>query len=96
MVFGKGFLIFYFPLKRRFDRKVPKGYLSFQDLQQDPKVDFISIHTSGHAILEDLKKYATAFAPKHLVPIHTEMASQYEDYFDNVLQLDDGDVFDLS
>ena len=49
------------------------------------------IHTSGHADLHGLKRMIEAVKPKHIVPIHTEKAKSYKEYFpgENVLELDD-------
>ncbi len=81
-----------------------KGYLSCTSndyfgaeeiaaYQDDHQVNFIYAHTSGHATAQDLKKFATALKPKRLVPIHTELASAYNDLFDNVTELNDGNEF---
>lgn len=53
------------------------------------------VHTSGHATVKDLKVFASALKPKALIPIHTFSATQYEELFENVKILKDGEVFDL-
>ena len=50
-----------------------------------------SIHTSGHASVADLARFATAFAPRALVPIHSFETNRFGDLFDNVVQRDDGE-----
>jgi ribonuclease J len=64
--------------------------------QQDPEVNFVYAHTSGHAPVEDLQRLATALKPKHLVPIHTEYAGDFAATFKNVMTLQDGVPFVLN
>ena len=47
-------------------------------------------HTSGHASIVDLKRLATAVAPKMLVPIHTYEAKSFPQHFSNVALKQDG------
>lgn len=54
-------------------------------------------HTSGHASLGDLKRFAKAIAPRKLVPIHTFEPLQFQDYFGSMVhQLDDGEWLEIS
>jgi ribonuclease J len=54
-------------------------------------------HTSGHAGLGDLKRFAKAIAPRKLVPIHTFEPLQFQDYFGSMVhQLDDGEWLEIS
>jgi ribonuclease J len=82
------------------------GYLSCSDddyygaeaitgYQDDPQVNFVYAHTSGHATVGDLQKFAKALRPKKLVPIHTEIPQQFIDSFDSVQLLEDGCVLDI-
>ncbi len=48
------------------------GWQRFQVLKEEPDIRFEIIHTSGHAVLSDLKKIVAALKPKEIVPIHTE------------------------
>ena len=48
------------------------------------------IHTSGHASVADLKRFAAALAPRRLVPIHSFETGRFAEFFDNVTQQDDG------
>jgi len=64
--------------------------------QQDPEVNFVYAHTSGHAPVEDLQRLATALKPKLLVPIHTEYAGDFASSFENVMTLQDGVPFVLN
>jgi ribonuclease J len=70
-----------------------QGYLDepkYRNLKQHPKISFHEIHTSGHAVREDLQRFAAALKPKRLIPIHTEKADAYEGMFENVTVLRDG------
>lgn len=53
------------------------------------------VHTSGHAIVEDLKTFASALNPKTLIPIHTFRADQYKELFSNVKVLNDEEALVL-
>jgi ribonuclease J len=64
--------------------------------RQDPAVNFVCAHTSGHAPLSDLQKLAAALKPKTLVPIHTEDAEGFRSRFENVTTLTDGEPFGLN
>ncbi len=71
------------------------GYLEepkYHDIKQHRKVDFYEIHTSGHAVREDLQGFAAALKPKRLIPVHTEKADDYENFFENVFVLHDGEM----
>ena len=46
--------------------------------------------TSGHALVADLKRFATALDPRRLVPIHSFETGRVAELFDNVDQRDDG------
>ena len=49
-----------------------------------------SIHTSGHASVADLKRFAAALAPRSLIPIHSFETGRFGEFFDNVVQREDG------
>ena len=48
------------------------GWKYLCSLKNDPNVRFEVIHTSGHAVIVDLKKLVAALNPKKILPIHTE------------------------
>ena len=48
------------------------------------------IHTSGHASAADLQRFASALAPRMLVPIHSFETARFAEFFDNVVQKEDG------
>ncbi len=50
-----------------------------------------TIHTSGHASVADLTRFAAALAPRTLVPIHSFETGRFEEFFDNVVQKEDGE-----
>jgi ribonuclease J len=53
-------------------------------------VHFEIHHTSGHAFLSDLVRFAGSISPKRLVPIHTSRPEQYRGLFENVSIVKDG------
>ena len=48
------------------------------------------IHTSGHASVADLRRFAAAMAPRMLVPIHSFETGRFGEFFDNVVRQEDG------
>ena len=61
---------------------------------EENDVAFKEVHTSGHAVLSDLKRFAAAMVPEVIVPIHTEHPDEYSKHFDfKVKCLTDGQVF---
>ncbi|MDP2929604.1 MAG: MBL fold metallo-hydrolase [Candidatus Omnitrophota bacterium] len=50
-----------------------------------------TVHTSGHATVEDLKIIAGALQPKKLIPIHTFEPEKYTELFHNVMLAHDGE-----
>jgi len=50
-----------------------------------------NIHTSGHASVADLKRFAGALAPRTLVPIHSFETGRFREFFDRVVQKEDGE-----
>ena len=53
------------------------------------------LHTSGHASVADLQRFAAALAPRGLVPIHSFETDRFGDFFDNVLPRDDGEWWEI-
>jgi ribonuclease J len=52
-----------------------------------------SIHTSGHADIDTLKKMVEAINPKNIVPIHTFNAGDYNKFFNcPIVLLKDGEI----
>ena len=54
-----------------------------------------TIHTSGHASAADLKRFAAALAPRALVPIHSFETARFGEFFENVVQRDDGEWWEV-
>jgi ribonuclease J len=75
-----------------------QGYLDepkYQRLKQHPKVTFHEIHTSGHAVRDDLQRFAAVLKPERIIPVHTEKADEYENFFENVSVLHDGETLEI-
>lgn len=53
------------------------------------------IHTSGHASVAHLMRFAKAMNPKRLVPIHTFEPEKYSEHFHNVECHQDGEWWDI-
>jgi ribonuclease J len=59
------------------------------------EVSLDHIHTSGHASIADLKRFAGALNPRRLIPIHTFEGDSFANYFDNVTRRRDGEWWDV-
>ncbi|CAG5087727.1 MBL fold metallo-hydrolase [Parvicella tangerina] len=64
-------------------------------LKQDSDIDFHSIHTSGHAVVPDLMKFAKAINSSKITPIHTAFPEIFkkqfeENGFNNIQLWEDG------
>jgi ribonuclease J len=72
-----------------------EGYLTdkFKTFCSDKKIEIEQVHTSGHAGLNDLRRFAKALSPKCLVPIHTFEAARYSEFFENVKIVNNGESF---
>lgn len=73
-----------------------KEYFGAEEMaayRQDRQVSFVYAHTSGHATVEDLKRFAGALKPRMLVPIHTEHGEKYKESFENVISIQDRQCF---
>ena len=75
-------------LKDETGRKVTKWL-------RDNDIPLRTIHTSGHASVADLRRFASALAPRRLVPIHSFETARFGEFFDNVAQQEDGVWWDV-
>ncbi|RLA72159.1 MAG: MBL fold metallo-hydrolase [Epsilonproteobacteria bacterium] len=73
------------------DIKTVNLYKKLQD-----KYNWVYAHTSGHADLRSLKKFASSIHPKILIPIHTEYKKEFENHFHNVTVLVDNKDFSIN
>jgi ribonuclease J len=75
------------------------GYLDkqpeFNDFCNRYKLSLIKIHFSGHGSIQDLQTLALSINPKKILPIHTLAADSYQNYFDNVTKLEDGEIISI-
>ena len=80
----------------RFTCSMWRGYLKAESSQRVMQwletngIPWESIHTSGHASVADLKRFAAALAPRRLVPIHSFETGRFAEFFDNVARKEDG------
>jgi len=74
-----------------------KGYLEddeeLRNFWNRNGVQIIHAHTSGHAHVADLKKFADALNPETIIPIHTFSPDKFLELFNNVKILNDGECF---
>jgi ribonuclease J len=75
-----------------------QGYLekgdrgkSMADMPRKYGGEWLHVHTSGHAWLEDLQTLTQAIQPNKLVPIHTLQGDDFVNYFENVVRIKDGE-----
>lgn len=61
--------------------------------REDEAVNFVYAHTSGHAVLNDLKRFAAAMKPKEVIPVHTEHGVLFAEHFTETKVLKDGDLY---
>lgn len=74
-----------------------EGYLTdkFRAYCRDNGITIKQVHTSGHAVPKHLVAFAKAVNPKTLVPIHTFHADRYNEMFESVRVLDDGEMWEV-
>lgn len=73
------------------------GYLKPESIEtwKEQGIVLEEVHTSGHAIVQDLQRFAEAVNPKKLIPIHTFEPGKYETLFKNVHCLSDGESYTI-
>jgi ribonuclease J len=77
------------------------GYLKdgrqqpFLDWLADLQIPMTTCHTSGHAPLADLKRFAEAINARKVIPIHTAQPEQYYESFQRVEPKEDGQWWEV-
>ena len=69
-------------------------------LKKDSDISFQTIHTSGHATVPDLMKFAKAINSKKIIPIHTAFPEQFKKQFEkegftNITLWNDGKEYQI-
>jgi ribonuclease J len=59
-------------------------------------VPLVHVHTSGHASVPDLQRFASAMAPRRLVPVHSEAGDRFSELFERVDRQQDGSWWDVA
>ena len=72
-----------------------KGSLRVLDWLERNRITRSTIHTSGHASVADLKRFAAALAPQCLVPIHSFETGRFVEFFPSVVKREDGQWWEL-
>ena len=73
-----------------------EGYLKEESTRKVTKwleengIPWQVLHTSGHASVADLQRFAAALAPRRLVPIHSYETARFAEFFENVDRQEDG------
>lgn len=70
--------------------KQPSGIRLKADLAA-AGAELVSLHTSGHASVTDLRRLVDAVSPSCVVPIHSEATGRFADVFPGVVQRLDGE-----
>jgi len=87
------------PDKIHFIYSMWQGYLerdsNMADFPHQYDGKWQSIHTSGHAWLEDLQQLTRQIKPNMLVPIHTLQGDDFANFFENVIRIKDGEELKL-
>jgi ribonuclease J len=77
------------------------GYLERDDQQplkawlKQQQIPLTHCHTSGHASVTDLKRLRNAMSNATVVPIHSQQAEAYAEFFGNVVQRKDGELWEV-
>ena len=66
---------------------------SFENYLEEKGFKIDNIHTSGHASVKDICRLIEGLNPNKITPIHTMCPNAFLDYFDNVSQQKDGEIF---
>jgi len=74
---------------------IEKNKKNWESVLNNERVAFHKIHSSGHAVVEDLKTMIDAVKPKTIIPIHTECREWFDENFDNVRILNDNEILEL-
>jgi ribonuclease J len=75
------------------------GYLEKPDWKQaKEKIDeadgmLAEVHTSGHILSSDIARFVEAISPKTVVPVHTFEPETFQQHFENVKLLIDGETW---
>ena len=57
--------------------------------------ELIECHTSGHATVDDLVQLVRDLNPSRVIPMHTTAPERFEQFFQNVVRLGDGEVLQI-
>ena len=71
------------------NQKYKKIYDFFMDLP------FTTIHTAGHCDKESIDKFIYIIKPNKILPIHTESIEEFMANYDNVINVNDLQVFEI-
>ena len=75
--------------------KKEKKLEEFIDELKKMNIEFIELHTSGHADINAMKKLNNAVNPDYTIIIHTEKNDIGKSIFNNVINVSDNEIFKL-
>lgn len=70
-------------------------FKKFKSFLEQRDMPLMSLHTSGHASIETLKRVSETLLPKKLIPIHTFHPDKYVGLFENVEFHNDGESWEV-
>ncbi|MCR5266325.1 MAG: hypothetical protein K6E29_07005 [Cyanobacteria bacterium RUI128] len=70
-------------------------YNNYIELAKEKDMKMVDIHTSGHADIPTLQRFAKAIHADTLVPIHTFFPEKFKNLFDNVERHNDNETFEI-
>lgn len=72
-----------------------EGNRALYDFLAKTNIPMRQIHTSGHASISDLQRFTKAIKPNRLVPIHSFSTDRFVEFFENVQQKPDGEIWEI-
>lgn len=72
-----------------------KLYKSYMKLIKEKEMTMVDIHTSGHADIPTLKKFAKSINAETVVPIHTFYPKKFKEMFKNVQLHKNNETFEI-
>jgi len=67
----------------------------FKEYLKTKKFKFQHLHISGHAAIDDLKRFANALKPKYLIPVHTNHPDNFSELYHSIKKINDREICQL-
>ena len=74
-----------------------EGYFpGVKEFWEKNSVPVLHVHCSGHAYIDDLRRFAMAMKPRQIIPIHTFFPEEYSKHLGaGVMLAKDGDTIEI-